>query len=106
VKILFDRGTPAPLRRALLGHSVSTAGEMGWNEIDNGKLLSVAEIEFDVIVTTDQSIGHQQNLAGRRLAILVLPTTNWRQIQIYQREILAALNRLRPGDVIELEFKL
>jgi len=79
---------------------------MGWNEIDNGKLLSVAEIEFDVIVTTDQSIHHQQNLAGRRLAILVLPTTNWRQIQIYQREILAALNRLRPGDVIELEFKL
>ena len=48
---------------------------MGWSEIDNGKLLFAAEIEFDVIVTTDQSIRYQQNLAGRRLAILVLPTT-------------------------------
>jgi hypothetical protein len=56
VKILFDHGTPAPLRHALKGHSVSTAHEMGWSEVDNGKLLSVAELEFDVIVTTDQSI--------------------------------------------------
>jgi predicted nuclease of predicted toxin-antitoxin system len=104
VKILFDHGTPAPLRHALKGHSVSTAHEMGWNEIDNGKLLSVAEIEFDVIVTTDQSIRHQQNLAGRRLAILVLPTTNWRIIRDHQDQVLAAIGQLRPGNVIEVKF--
>ncbi len=73
MKILFDHGTPAPRRRALSGHSVSTANEMGWSEIDNGKLLFAAEIEFDVIITTDQSIPYQQNLAGRRLAILYHP---------------------------------
>ena len=105
MKILFDHGTPAPLRRALRAHSVSTAIEMGWSEIDNGKLLSAAEIEFDAIITTDQSMRYQQNFAGRRLAILVLPTTNWRQIQIHQREILTAIEALRPGDLIELEFK-
>jgi hypothetical protein len=105
VKILFDHGTPAPLRRALGGHSVSTAAEMGWSEIDNGRLLSVAEIEFDAIVTTDQSMRYQQNLAARRLAILVLPTTNWRKIQIHQSEILKAIERLRPGEVVELEFR-
>ncbi len=77
---------------------------MGWSEFDNGRLLSAAEIEFDAIVTTDQSIRHQQNLGGRRLAILVLPTTNWKQIQIHQRQILAAINDLRAGDVVELEF--
>jgi len=104
VKILFDHGTPAPLRRALLNHSVSTAGEMGWSEIDNGSRLSAAETQFDAIITTDQSIRHQQNLAGRRLAILVLPTTNWRQIQNYQGRILAAINELRPGDLVELKF--
>ena len=74
VKILFDHGTPAPLRHALVGHLVSTADEMGWSEFDNGALLSAAESEFDAIITTDQSIRYQQNLAGRRLAILVLPT--------------------------------
>jgi len=105
VKILFDHGTPAPLRRALSGHSVSTANEMGWSEIDNGRLLSAAEIEFDVIITTDQSIRYQQNLAGRRLAILVLPTTSWKRIQIHQSQILAAIDRLHPGDLVELEFR-
>jgi Domain of unknown function (DUF5615) len=105
VKILFDHGTPAPLRRALSGHSVSTANEMGWSEIDNGKLLSAAEIEFDVIITTDQNIRYQQNLAGRRLAIIVLPTTSWKRIQIHQSRILAAIDRLHPGDVVELEFR-
>ncbi|MGA3310415.1 MAG: DUF5615 family PIN-like protein [Xanthobacteraceae bacterium] len=96
MKILFDHGTPAPLRRALSGHSVSTANEMGWSEIDNGRLLSAAEIEFDVIITTDQSIRYQQNLAGRRLAILVLPTTSWKRIQVHQSQILAAIDRLVP----------
>jgi hypothetical protein len=83
---------------------VSTAAEMGWSEIDNGTLLSAAEVQFDAIITTDQSIRHQQNLTGRRLAILVLPTTNWRQIQRYQDRILAAIDELRPGDLVELKF--
>ncbi len=77
---------------------------MGWSELDNGKLLSAAEIEFDAIITTDQSIRYQQNRVGRRLAILVLPTTNWKQIQIHQGQILAAINGLRAGDVIDLKF--
>jgi hypothetical protein len=105
VKILFDHGTPAPLRRALSGHFVSTAKEMGWSELDNGGLLSAAEIEFDAIITTDQSIRYQQNLAGRRLAILVLPTTSWKQIRLHQASILEAVNALRPGDLLELKFR-
>jgi hypothetical protein len=77
---------------------------MGWSELENGKLLSVAELEFDVFVTTDQSIRHQQNLAGRRLAILVLTTTSWRIIEIHQDQIVTAIDRLRPGDVAEVRF--
>ncbi|MFY9895514.1 MAG: DUF5615 family PIN-like protein [Xanthobacteraceae bacterium] len=105
MKILFDHGTPAPLRHALSGHSVSTANEMGWSEIDNGKLLSAAEIEFDLIITTDQSMRYQQNVAGRRLAILVLPTTRWKRIELHRSQILAAIDRLRPGDLVELKFR-
>ena len=77
---------------------------MGWSELDNGKLLSAAEVEFDAIITTDQSIRHQQNLTRRRLAILVLPTTDWKRIQIHQHMILETTNGLRPGDVVELKF--
>ena len=104
LKILFDHGTPAPLRHALADHVVATAYEMGWSEIDNGSLLAAAENDFDVLITTDQSMRHQQNTAGRRLAILVLPTTNWRQIQNHQTKILDAADRIRPGDIVELQF--
>lgn len=78
---------------------------MGWSELDNGRLLAAAEAEFDAMITTDQSIRYQQNLAGRKLAILVLPTTNWRQIQIHSDQVCAAVDNLRAGDLIELEFK-
>ena len=77
MRILFDQGTPAPLRQLLRGHNVSTAYEMGWSELANGDLLAAAEADFDALVTTDQNLRYQQDLAGRRLAILVLPTTSW-----------------------------
>ncbi|MCI0536731.1 MAG: hypothetical protein L0Z50_16050 [Verrucomicrobiales bacterium] len=69
MRILFDQGTPAPLRHALQGHSVSTAYEKGWDQLDNGDLLNAAEATFDALVTTDQNLSFEQNLAGRRLAI-------------------------------------
>lgn len=81
MKILFDHGTPAPLRRQLAGHEISTAYEMGWAKLSNGDLLAAAEKSFDAFITTDQNLRYQQNLTGRRLAILVLPTTSWPEIQ-------------------------
>jgi hypothetical protein len=104
VRILFDHGNPAPPRHALKGHSVATAHEMGWSTLDNGELLSAAEIEFDVIVTTDQNIRHQHNLIEHRLAILVLPTTNWRLIRAHQDKVLAEINRLPAGGLVEIKF--
>jgi hypothetical protein len=92
MRILFDQGTPAPLRRALFGHSV------------NGALLRAAGAQFDAFVTTDKNLRHQQNAAGLQLAILVLPTTNWSAIRLHEAEILAAINALRAGDVVDLNF--
>jgi hypothetical protein len=68
VRILLDQGTPAPLRRALAGHTVSTAYEESFDKLKNGELLAAAEGPFDVFVTTDQSLRYQQNLGGRRRA--------------------------------------
>ena len=105
MRILFDHGTPVPLRRELRGHTVSTAFELGWTELDNGLLLSQAEAQFDVLITTDQNLRCQQNLSGRRLAILVLPTTSWPTIRTHANQIVGALDALRPGDFVELELK-
>ena len=66
MRILFDQGTPAPLRRALKQHTVSIAYEKGWDKLENGELLKAAEAEFDVFVTTDKNLRHQQRLIGRR----------------------------------------
>lgn len=104
MKILFDQGTPAPLRHLLNAHTVFTAYEMGWTELDNGKLLAVTEPEFDALVTTDKNIRHQQNFVGRRLAILILPTTSWPKLRMHKARIVAAVNALRPGNIVELEF--
>jgi hypothetical protein len=104
MKILFDHGTPAPLRRSLAGHEISTAYEMGWAKLSNGDLLAAAEKSFDVFITTDQNLRYQQNLAGRRLAILVLPTTSWPEIQKHTDTVASSVNALKPGDFGELNF--
>jgi Domain of unknown function (DUF5615) len=104
MKILFDQGTPTPLRRALTGHEVSTAYEMAWTQLDNGALLKAADKQFDVLITTDRNLRYQQNLAGYRLAILVLPTTNWPEIRVHEAQVVAAVNALRPGDFVELNL--
>jgi len=104
VRILLDHGTPVPLRRALAGHSVATAHEQGWATLTNGELLAAAEGSFDVFVTTDQNLRYQQNLTGRRLAILVLPTTSWPRLQLHAPAIAAALVALRPGELQEWSF--
>jgi len=104
MKILFDQGAPVPLRARLVGHAVTTASEKGWADLDNGRLLAAAEAEFDVLITTDQNLRYQQNLTGRRLAILVLPTTSWPRIQEHIDKVLTAANALAPGDFVELTF--
>jgi hypothetical protein len=102
--VLFDQGTPVPLRRALVGDTVATAFEMGWAELSNGELLNAAESDFDALITTDQNLPYQQNLTGRRLAILVLPTTSWPVIQAHVGEVVAAVSELCAGDFRELSF--
>ena len=97
MRILFDHGTPAPLRHALKEHAVATAYELGWSELDNGELLAATEAEFDVLVTTDQNLRYQQRVAGRRLAILILPTTSWPVLQRHERQIAVAVNALLPA---------
>jgi hypothetical protein len=104
MRVLFDQGTPAPLRHVLTGHTVSTAFEQGWAQLENGDLLSAAEELFDVLITTDRNLRYQQNLSGRRLAILTLWTTSWPNIQRHLPQIVAAVDEINQGDFVELSF--
>ena len=73
MRVLFDHGTPAPLASFLKGHTVEKSKELGSDTLSNGELLRAAEkAGFDIFVTTDKNLKYQQNLKGRRLAILVL----------------------------------
>ena len=103
MRILLDQGTPAPLRRHLWQHDIDTAFERGWSRLRNGDLLDCAEADgYQLLITTDQNIRHQQNLVGRRLAIMVLLAASWPRIQLHVDDIRAAVDRVEPGTYIEI----
>lgn len=104
MKVVFDKCVPRPLRRHLPGHEISTAEEMGWGILENGDLIRAAEQQFEAIITSDQQWKYQQNLSGRKLAILVLPTNYLPAVLGLAPKIRAALAMLRPGDYIEIEL--
>ena len=105
MKILFDQGTPVPLRRFLPTHEVETAFQRGWGHLQNGELLRAAEAEgFAAIITTDQNLRYQQNLANRKLAIVVLLTTDWARIRRATDSVVEVVSTLLPGDYRELPF--
>src|SRR5262245_38876925 len=103
MRILFDQGTPVPLRRHLTCHVVDTAFERGWSALHNGELLDVAEQEgYDLLMTTDQNLRYQQHLADRQLAIIVLLSTSWPRIQLKIETIQAAVERIMPSGYQEI----
>lgn len=105
MRILFDQGTPVPLRRHLPSHVVDTAFERGWSAFHNGELLDVAEHEgYDLLMTTDQNLRYQQHLADRQLAIIVLLSTSWPRIQLRIDTIQAAVESIIPGGTKKLPF--
>jgi len=104
MRVLFDQGTPNPLRQFLLGHDVSTAYERGWSSLKNGELLDVVEHEgYEVFVTTDSNLKHQQNLAGRQLAVVVLLSTSWPRIRRVADRIVQATDSAAAGSYDEIE---
>lgn len=80
---------------------------MGWSDLSNGTLLAEAKRAFDLLITTDKNLRYQQNLTGRNLAILVLPTTSWPKIQLHLSAVTAAVASIKPADLHPLEvFKI
>ena len=106
MRILFDKNVPVGVRRFLLKHEVRTFAEMQWpDQLENGDLLKMAEqAAFEVLVTSDQNIQYQQNLAGRTLALVVLGSNIWPVVRQYSAAIMARVDGATPGgyDFIEM----
>ncbi len=105
MRVLFDQGTPVPLRESLSEHDVSTAYERGWSTLKNSELLDAAESEgFEVLVTTDRNLRHQQNLRAWSITIVVLSTTSWLRIQRDIPAVIRAVDGAVPGSYVEVQF--
>ena len=105
MRVLFDQGTPAPLRQGLPLHTVETAHERGWATLRNGDLLQAAEnAGFDLMITTDQKLRYQQNLAERHIAIIVLSTTSWPRIRAVTDAVASAVARCATERFIEISI--
>jgi len=102
MRIIFDQGTPIPLRDHLHPHSVVTAFELGWSTMKNGELLNSAENLFDLLITTYQQMRYQQDVFGRKLAIVVLMTTSWPRLRRSISTIRAAVEGIKPGEYLEV----
>ena len=98
MRILFDQGTPRGIANALRHHEVVEARSLGWDTLSNGDLLAAAEhAGFDVFLTTDKNLGYQQNLAGRKIAIVVLGQSRWRLVQVMIPGIVAVIDAATAG---------
>jgi hypothetical protein len=108
LRIVFDKNVPVGVRRFLFKHEVRTFVEMRWHpQLENGELLDAAEASgFDVMVTSDQNIRHQQNLKGRKLAFVVLGSNIWPVVRDHGAAIAAKVDAATPGRYEFIEMPL
>src|SRR5271169_1698107 len=105
MRIIFDQATPVPIRSYLEGHTVRTAAQEGWDKLRNGDLLMVAEeAGFDLLLTTDKNMRYQQNLAGSKIAIVVLGLQQWPQLRPHVKRVVEAVNKATPGSYAEVNI--
>jgi hypothetical protein len=103
--VLFDQGTPVPIRPFLKEHTVQTTAERGWDTLENGELLKAAEAAgFDVLVTPDKNMRYQQNLTVRTIALVVLGNPRWPVLRLHIERVVAAVNAATPGSYTEVEI--
>jgi hypothetical protein len=103
--ILFDNGTPAPLRYALKDHIVVEATERGWDRLTNGELIAAAEgAGFEVLLTTDKNMRYQQNLKGRKIAFVVIGNQQWPTLHRHIEMVVLAVNAATPGSYSEVDI--
>ena len=105
MRIVLDENLPRPLLR-IFGpeHQVATVQDLGLAGTSNGDLLATLEGDHDVFVTADKNLRYQQNLTGRTLAIVEVPTNRWPALTAMSAEVLAAVTSATPGSYVQVPF--
>jgi hypothetical protein len=107
MRILFDQGTPMPIRPYLRGHLVRTAAQEGWDRLRNGHLLDAAErAGFDLLLTTHKNLRYQQNLTSRRRGIILLGVGQWPDLRPHVQRVIDAVDEAMPGCYVEIDIPL
>jgi predicted nuclease of predicted toxin-antitoxin system len=104
MRILLDESLPRNLGHALPGHKVRTVPQMGWAGLKNGELLRRATGQFDVLVTGDQNLEYQQNLARLLIPVVVLIAVNNRIETLHPLvpKLLQVLSPIAPGELVRV----
>lgn len=100
MRVLLDECVPRKLGRELPGHEVLTVTGQGWSGVKNGRLLALAEAEFDVFLTVNQNLKYQQNLKNFNIAIILLMARDNRLKTLLPLapEVNEALSKIKPGE--------
>ena len=105
MRVLFDQGTPLPIKRYLTAREVSVSADLGWDCLRNGDLLRVAEKEgYEVLLTTDKNLRYQQNLKERNIAIVVIGHSQWPALQPHVQRVVDAVDAAAPGSYVEVDI--
>lgn len=106
-RVLLDENLPETLRHLITSHNVRTVRYMGWSGLDNGNLIAAAETNgFDVMLTADRGMPHQQSLSSRHLAIIVLSSNILPILQDNLAIITQAIDTARPATFTTLTFRI
>lgn len=104
MKILIDESLPRYLKRILIDYDAKTVQEMGWAGVENGDLLKLAESDFEVFLTADKNIRYQQNLKGRKLAIIEFPSNKLSVVKRLESGLKMTLEQVTTGDYVALDW--
>lgn len=105
MKVLLDECVPKDLRLHLVGHDCKTVPQAGLAGKKNGELLTLAEqAGWEVLVTVDQAMRHQQNVTRRGVSLVIILAKSNRLPDLLSHvpAILAAMRRVKPGQTIQI----
>ena len=104
MKILFDQNVPRPLQRYLAAHDVMRTDQLGWSELQNGELLRVAEdAAFEVLLSGDKTLPSEQNMTGRRIAVVCMSDNHWPIVKHHVTAIVDAIGMAQPGTITTVD---
>ena len=102
MRIIIDECVPSIVKRGLSERKIVSVQDAGWAGVENGELLRLVSAEFDVFITSDKNLKHQQNLSAFELSIILLPSNQVPAVKALLPQINDALTNIGLHDFVEI----